>query len=140
MTVGTFDPGSGAADPGDGTAGPLSPADLSTLLAASRDLDRAKFGLSDHEIARLGRLARTDGADWAAATDALGDDEIEALIRLLVLAEARLPEFESGDRSPVVPLARLLRGRGAYPAELTSWIRAHSNNRFLPHGSLMDRL
>ena len=133
MTVGSF-------DPGGETAGALSPADLDTLLAASGDLDRDKFGLSDHEIARLGRLARTDGADWAAAVDGLGSDQIEALIRLLVLAEARLPEFESGDRSPVVPLARLLRSRKAYPARLTPWIRAHSNNRFLPHGSLMDRL
>ena len=135
MSVGTFDPGA-ADDP----AGTLAPADLARLLEAGDDLDAARLGLSDHEIARLGRVARTDTLDWTAAAAPLADAELVQLIRVLVLAEARLPEFESGARSPVVPLARALRQRDAYPAELTTWIREHSSNRFLPHGSLMDRL
>jgi hypothetical protein len=40
----------------------------------------------------------------------------------------------------VIPLARLLKSRGDYPEDLTAWIRAHTGNRFLPYGSLLDRL
>ncbi|MEM1229192.1 MAG: hypothetical protein AAGI15_01550 [Pseudomonadota bacterium] len=135
MSVGTFDPGA-AGDP----PATLAPADLARLLAAAGDLDADRLGLSDHEVARLGRVARTDALDWAAVAAPLADADLVQLIRVLVLAEVRLPEFESGARSPVVPLARTLRQRDAYPAELTAWIREQSSNRFLPHGSLMDRL
>jgi hypothetical protein len=70
----------------------------------------------------------------------LGDGEIEALIRFFTLAEARLPNWEAGAQSPVIPLAAVLRQRGAWPPALSRWIRAESRNRFLPWGSLADRL
>ena len=132
MSVDTFDP----------TAIPqaLAAADVQSLLDAAARLDAPDFGLSTHEVTRLGRLARTDAADWPTATQALTNDELEALIRLLVLAEARLPGWESGAKSPVIPLARHLKGRSAWPEALTAWIKGNSRNRFLPHGSLLDRL
>ena len=40
----------------------------------------------------------------------------------------------------MIALARLLRERDDYSAELTAWIRSVSSNRFLPYGSLSDRL
>ncbi|MFK7915957.1 MAG: hypothetical protein AB8B93_18735 [Pseudomonadales bacterium] len=132
MSVDTFDP----------TASPqsLTDADVQTLLAGAGQLETPQFGFSTHEIARLGRLASTDAADWAAATATLTDTQLEALIRLLVLAEAALPGWESGAKSPVIVLARGLKSRSAWPDALTAWIRGNSRNRFLPHGSLMDRL
>jgi hypothetical protein len=39
-----------------------------------------------------------------------------------------------------VPLVALLKSRAAYPSELTRWIKTNTSNRFLPYGSLMDRL
>jgi hypothetical protein len=48
--------------------------------------------------------------------------------------------FETGPKSPVIALARALRKRGEYPDDLTAWIKVNTDNRFLPHGSLMDRL
>lgn len=132
MSVDTFDP---AASPQA-----LSDADVETLLAAAARLEAPQYGFSAHEVARLGRLARTDAADWAAATQELSDDQLEALIRLLVLAEAALVGWESGAKSPVIVLARGLKARGAWPEGLTSWIKSNSRNRFLPHGSLLDRL
>ncbi len=70
----------------------------------------------------------------------LGDDEVVALIRLFTMAESALPGWKAGDASPVIPLAAVLKQRGSYPADLTAWIRAHSDNRFLPYGNLMNRL
>lgn len=61
-------------------------------------------------------------------------------LRVLTLVEARLPGGDMGAKSPVIALARILRERGDYPVSLTPWIRSVSDNRFLPYGSLKDRL
>ncbi|MEM9621858.1 MAG: hypothetical protein AAF993_09440 [Pseudomonadota bacterium] len=79
-------------------------------------------------------------ADWAAQASQLGDTEIEALIRIFTLGEELYSGWLAGDKSPVVPLVRELKSRGTYDATLTRWIKSHTNNKFLPHGSLMDRL
>ena len=42
--------------------------------------------------------------------------------------------------APVIPLVAELKRRGDYPNDLTAWIKANTDNRFLPYGSLMDRL
>jgi hypothetical protein len=78
--------------------------------------------------------------DWAAAAAALDDAQIVALVRLFTLAEMAFPGWKGADRSPVIAFAALLKQRGAFPAGLTAWIRANSDNRFLPYGSLMRRL
>ena len=61
-------------------------------------------------------------------------------LRVLVLAEAALAGSAWGAKSPAIDVARLLRRRGDYPAHLTAWIRSVSSNRYLPYGSLLDRL
>lgn len=65
--------------------------------------------------------------------------ELTLWIRFATLAE-RLPGGEVGAKSPVIVMARELKVRGDYPETLTKWIKAHTRNRFLPHGNLMDRL
>lgn len=141
MTVENWDPN--AAKP-QGGAGQLTPAQLARLLEAACRLDTPRFGLDAGAAGELAPLARhgSDGAavDWAAAVQPLGDDDVIALIRLFTLAESALSGWEAGERSPVIPLARELKRRGSYPADLTAWIKANSQNRFLPYGSLMDRL
>ncbi len=61
-------------------------------------------------------------------------------LRVLTLAESEIPGCDAGAKSPVIDLANLLRGRGDYPPPLTAWIKSVNNNRFLPYGSLADRL
>ena len=121
MSVDTFDPSA--------VPQALTDADIGVLLGAAAQLDAAPFGLSDHEVARLAKLVRQDGADWQMAAKDLSDDEVIALIRLLTLAEGALAGWESGPKSPVIVLARLLKDRGSYPADLTPWIKARSDNR-----------
>ncbi len=134
MSVGTFDPSS------QGGTRKLNDDELAQLLRAAAELDAEAFGLDEVAVARLACLATTDGADWAEISKLLDARDIELLIRLYTLAELRLPTWEAGAKSPVVPLARELKQRDAYPKELTSWIKSNSRNRFLPYGSLMDRL
>lgn len=97
-----------------------------------RAIDAADIG------ARAG-LMRRDAADWEQAAAAFTDSELVNLVRFFTLAEAALPGWEAAARSPVVPLARILRARGAWPPALTRWIREHSDNRYLPYGSINGR-
>ena len=132
MAVDSWDPSA---------SGEPSELDVARLCLASAHLEMADFGLSVHEIARLAPFARQQGAvDWAQLAQGLEPDQIVALVKLFTLAESTFPAWEAGPRSPVVPLVALLKSRGAYPGELTRWIKANTSNRFLPHGSLMDRL
>lgn len=132
MAVGSWDPNAQATE--------LTPSVLGELLAAAQRLDTADFGLAAADAQRLAGLARSDGADWDAAASGLNDAQLTALIRFFTLAEQRFPSWKAGPRSPVIPLARALRRRGAWPEDLIAWIKRHTDNRFLPYGSLADRL
>ena len=77
---------------------------------------------------------------WAEVAEALDASEIETLIRIFTLGEMQLPGWRANEKSAVVPLVKVLKARGAYDKALTAWIKQHSDNRFLPHGSLLDRL
>ena len=113
---------------------------LAELLRAASNLDAQDFGLDRERISTLSALARHDGkTDWRSAVAGLDSNEIVALVKLFTLAE-RLPGWEAGARSPVIPMAAELKARGDYPEDLTGWIKSRTDNRFLPYGSLMDRL
>jgi hypothetical protein len=132
MTVESFDPSAV-----DHT---ISDSRLARLLDAAGCLDDENFGLDAEEVRDLAAVARHPESDWSERAGTLGDEEVLALIRLFTLAETRLSGWESGAASPVVALAAALKRRDAYPADLNRWIRSNTANRFLPYGSLMDRL
>lgn len=112
---------------------------VARLRQAAEQLDADDFGLSAAEVSDLARLARHPEADWEAPLASLDSDTLLALVRLYTLAEA-LPGWEAGAKSPVIPMAAELRRRGDYPEALTAWIKSNTDNRFLPYGSLLDRL
>jgi hypothetical protein len=135
VTVERWDPGRPAPR--------LTEDQVARLVEAARRVDEPRFGLDADAAGELAPLARHrpgDGVDWAGAALQLNDARIIELIRLFTLAEGTFSGWEAGDASPVVPLARVLKARGSYPSDLTAWIRANSDNRFLPYGNLMDRL
>ncbi len=119
----------------------LNAATVAQFVAASAQLEAPEFGLNADTVARLAAFARQGPTiDWGSAVESLTSDKIVSLIRLFTLAEGRFANWEAGANSPVIVLARLLKSRDAYPADLTSWIKANTENRFLPYGSLLDRL
>ena len=132
MSVGTWNPAEQVTE--------LSAPVLDELLAAAARSGDEDFGLSPADIERLAGCALTNRANWRATSQTLRDDQTIALIRFYTLAEGRFPAWKAGSNSPVIVLAKALRARGAWPTDLTAWIRAHTDNRFLPYGSLMDRL
>ena len=132
MSVERFDPGAITL---------ILDADLvAELVAAADHTDLTAFGIDQARIAELAGIVRQDTAsDWSAVAESLEDQDLVKLIRLFTLGE-RLPGWEAGAASPVIGLARELKRRGSYPDDLTAWIKSQSDNRFLPYGSLMDRL
>lgn len=132
MSVGTWNPAEQITE--------LNSSVLDELLAAAARSGDDDFGLSPADIERLAGCAHANRVNWQAASETLRDDQTIALIRFYTLAEGRFPPWKAGSNSPVIVLAKTLRARGAWPSDLTAWIRAKTDNRFLPYGSLMDRL
>ena len=132
MTVQSFDPKSQKTQ--------VSDAELARLLTGARQLETDDFGLTALEVTELAGVARHPDVDWSARGEALSEDDAIALVKLYTLAEGVFPSWQAGARSPVIPLVAELKRRGTYPEDLTRWIKAHSENRFLPYGSLLDRL
>lgn len=134
MSIGTWSPERSPAPTGT----PL-PADwLTRFTALGRDhADRLAEALSTAEQTAMAACMRTAAADWQAAVADLDSEALWHLIRFLTAAEMQLPGWQAGAASPVIALNRLLRQRGTpLTREQLQWIRAHSDNRFLPNGAL----
>jgi len=97
----------------------------------------------DADAPLAGRLREVVNADPHEHARLFRDNASARLVgwaQVLALAEEAIPGCDVGARSPVIAIARTLRQRGDYPSSLTAWIRSVSSNRFLPYGSLLDRL
>ena len=88
----------------------------------------------------LRQVALADAGQRSALFESRESPRLVAWLKVLVLAEETIPGCDLGARSPAIAIARLLRARGDYPPDLTAWIKSASSNRFLPYGSLLDRL
>jgi hypothetical protein len=134
MAIGSWDPDNQAA-----TAElTLDASTLTTVLtlAETAPLDDLEQHISPQQSERLCGVMRFSTTDWDAAAIDLSDAQLLSLIRFFCVAE-KLPGWEAGEHSPVIPLARALRVRGKrLDKDLLRWIRSVSDNRFLPYGPL----
>ena len=92
--------------------------------------------LDDSFIASNSHLMSLDKTSWQQA-DNLDSVEIELLIQFFTLAEMQLPGWDGGDRNPVIYLAKILKKRGEFSTELKKWVKANTDNRYLPNGSVL---
>jgi hypothetical protein len=131
-----------------GTWDPKIDSDSSELLLTSTLLNRLigyacedtlmqlEQLLSEEDKQRLAGLMKVEHASWRAAAEPLPDADLLHLIRFFAVAE-NLPGWEAGAGSPVIPLAKVLRQRGArLDNTLLQWLRQVSDNRYLPYGPL----
>ena len=119
---------------------PLNEGTLVRLSDAADSLAETNLGLSAAEVANWAPLMKLPADVWAPLIAIQDDAKLIRIAKWLTVAEMKLPGWEAGARSPVIAIVRELRRRNAYPKELTAWIKANSTNRFLPYGSLADRL
>ncbi len=119
---------------------PLDSITLARLSDVADSLDEPDLGLSAGQVLNWAALMKLPDDVWTPLLEQEPDSRLIRLVKALTVAEMRLPGWEAGARSPVITIVRELRRRNAYPKDLTPWIKAHTTNRFLPHGSLLDRL
>ena len=110
------------------------------LDVAAGEAAKDALDIDDAVAARLRQVFFATADERAGLFDGEPSQRLVGWARALTLAEESIPGCEGGAKSPVIALARLLRSRGDYPHDLTPWIKQVSSNRFLPYGSLMDRL
>lgn len=128
MSVGSFDPSAAKAD--------LDLELVRELLGLSAGND--ELDLNADQQSRYAPLVTH--AQWSSSVTEFNDDDLEKLIRIFTLGERRYSAWAADDKSAVIALVRELKKRGSYDKSLTRWIKSVSDNKFLPHGSLMDRL
>ena len=94
--------------------------------------------LQELEQARYAHLVRHPG--WQEGAGQFSAVELDQLIRIFTVGEQECRGWSAGDKSAVIPIVAELKRQGAYAKETTQWIKAHTDNKFLPHGSLAARL
>lgn len=78
--------------------------------------------------------------DWSTFVSSEPTEVLVTWVKALTLVERDFSGFECGGKSPVLKLIKVLKTRQALPDDLFGWIRSHTTNKFLPYGSLADRL
>ncbi len=130
MSVGVWDPG--------GKATTITVKELSTLLVAieSANFDDLAASLPETVVQSGGRWMKHEAEAFKAAAD-LDNNQLELLIRFFTLAEMQLANWEAGKTNPVIYLVKELKQREAFYPELRKWIKANTDNRFLPNGAAL---
>lgn len=113
---------------------------IQCIRKGASSIEADGFGLNESEKGLLIETMSIGADAWQSHAKTAVVAELVEWIRFFTLLEMRVSGFEAGPKSPVIVLARELRKRGEYPDDLTDWIKANTDNRFLPHGSLVDRL
>ena len=105
-------------------------------LDSDNDLTDISKLLDASQVSQGAVLMTLEMTSWDCISD-WDDHRLEALIRFFTLAEMQLPGWQGGNKSPVIALVRMLKKRDAFPQELRRWIKANTDNRFLPYGSAL---
>lgn len=133
MSIGDWDPSTQSST----SRVTLEPALLRRLvdLGSEDTLAELESSMSDEDKAQHAIMQAAPTA-WEQALVDYSDDELLALIRFFTVAEMKLPQWEGGAQSPVISINRILKGRGnKLDKDMLLWIKANSDNRFIPNGS-----
>ncbi|MEM9253944.1 MAG: hypothetical protein AAGA91_00770 [Pseudomonadota bacterium] len=105
-------------------------------LGEAPELQQLERALDDSEQRRYAPLMTLSQDRWRNVGSHYSDAELFCLLRFFAVAE-QLPGWEAAEKSPVIPLAKILRERGNRPDKaFLTWLRQISDNRFLPYGPL----
>lgn len=111
--------------------------DLATTCGENiADLKLETTDLEAADLAEANWVMTADPSAWSLAAD-LDTAQIHALIRFFTLLEVQVAGWDAGKTSPVIAMVAVVKARGEFPAELRKWIKANTENRFLPYGSAL---
>lgn len=105
-------------------------------LIANLDLENLSNGFPQDEMKSGAKLMKLQAKDWEAA-NALSDEQLTDLVRFFTKAEMQFTGWDAGKTSPVIYLVKMLKQRKAFSTELKQWVKANTDNRFLPNGAVV---
>ena len=106
--------------------------------ADAERLDELPELLGENDRRALAAWMQADHDSWKSAVQPLSDTELLALIRFLTIAEMKVPGWRSDEKSPVIAITSALKQRGRrLDHKFLQWIRANSDNRYLPNGPVL---
>jgi hypothetical protein len=106
-------------------------------LSTDEALQALPKPFSDAELSRYSTFMRFSPEAWKTAVEPLESDQLKALIRFFTVAEMRISGWDAGAESPAIWINKVLRSRGEkLSKDELLWIRANSDNRFIPNGGL----
>lgn len=124
----------------DPTLHVLGCSDRKLLNQVATQVSVDRLALTDQQLKSLQTIDGVAQRAWLAFAMDKRDEELVNWIKVLTLCPELYSGFVQGASSPVIPLVRVLRRRGTFSPDLRTWIKQHSRNRFLPYGSVADRL
>lgn len=75
---------------------------------------------------------------WGDAFSQFDTEQLNNLVRFFTLAEATWSDWFGGDKNPAIWASKELKKHQAFPDKaFIEWIRAHSDNRFIPYGNVL---
>lgn len=129
MSLGTWTP--------DNTA-PQPPTRDTLIQAATLGQADAEFfpAQAPDALNELHEWIKQPQSQWQPELEPLETETLIALVRFFTLAEQHWAGWEAGDKNPAIWICKTLKPRGAFPdVELTRWVKANTDNRFLPYGN-----
>ncbi len=126
MGVGVWDPGIS-----------VSTEQLQKLVSQVVEINLAQLTSCDDEfIDGNAWMMKLGESAWQTA-NSLPVEDLVNLIRFFTLAEMQLPGWKGGKQNPVIYLVKILKSRDEFSADLRKWIRANTDNRYLPYGAAL---
>ena len=134
MSVGVWEPEKNGDQPQQAVSSPL----LEKFLRLASELEETVTAddLQSSSLDNESWVMTAEASAWQAA-EGLESSQLEMLARLFTIVEQQVAGWDAGKTSPVIPLVRILKSRDAFTPELRKWIKAHTDNRYLPHGSAL---
>lgn len=84
------------------------------------------------------QMMKLDASVWMESLRDFSRSELWSLIQFFTLLEQQDALYHAGDKSPVIGLNKLLKQRGeALTRDEVMWIKANTDNRYLPNGPLL---
>jgi hypothetical protein len=132
MSIGTWEPGSKK------SVDIVEHEKLMELLSCFQSADPEKLSesMSATQVQTNAGLMSLSEESWQSC-DLFADEELEPLVRFFTLAEMQLPGWDSGAKSPVIYLVKVMKKRGSFTPEFRKWIKKNSDNRYIPNGSVL---
>jgi hypothetical protein len=108
--------------------------DLKRLITSASEFVKDKNFTPDLDW--IQPLAKAEYAIWQNTVQDLSDNELINIIKLLTTLETQ-HNWDLGEKSPVIAVFKTYKKKSGLNRELVQWVKANSDNQYLPFGPLI---